>query len=112
MNIVILSGNVGKDPIIKTTQTGKKVANFSLATTYGSGDKATTDWHNIVVWEKQAEFVEKHIKKGTKVIVNGRISNRDYTDADGVKKYITEIVCNDVEFAGNKQASYGEEPIF
>lgn len=108
MNKWIGYGNVGKDPEIRTTGTGKKVASFSFATSEhrrnAEGEKVTdTTWHNIVAWEKQAELCEKHIKKGSSLIIEGRISNRSYDDKDGVKKYISEIITTGIYFTGGKK---------
>ena len=107
MNKVILHGFVGKDPEIKTLESGKKIAKFSLATQSFRKDKdgnKITDWHNIVVWDKLAELCEQYVKKGSELIIEGEISYRDYTDKDGVKKYFTEIICHSLEFVGKKKA--------
>lgn len=107
MNLAILHGFTGKDPIIRTTESGKKVASFSIATTSfrkdASGNKLT-DWHNLIFWEKLAELCEKHVKKGSELIVQGEIQYRSYTDKEGVVKYITEIVCHNIEFCGKKES--------
>jgi single-strand DNA-binding protein len=95
LNKVILIGHLGKDPESKFTTTGKQVATFSIATTWGSGDKKQTDWHNIVCWEKTAEIACEYLKKGNLACVEGRISNRTY-DKDGVKHYVTEIIASQV----------------
>jgi single-strand DNA-binding protein len=98
INKVTLLGNVGKDPEIKTFQNGGKIANFSLATTERWKDKTTgeqkseTEWHNIVVKnEGLVGIVEKYVKKGSKLHIEGKIETREY-EKDGAKKYITEIV--------------------
>jgi single-strand DNA-binding protein len=106
MNKVTLHGHCGKLPEIKTLESGKKIAKFSLATQSYRKDKdgnKVTDWHNLVFWEKLAELCEKYVKKGSELIVEGEISYRDYTDKDGVKKYFTEIICNSLEFCGKKE---------
>lgn len=106
MNKVQLHGFAGKDPEIKTLESGKKIAKFSIATTSYRKDKdgkKITDWHNIVVWDKLAELCEKYVKKGSELIVEGEISYREYTDKDGVKKNFTEIICNGIEFCGKKE---------
>jgi single-strand DNA-binding protein len=99
-------GFVGGDPKVRTTESGKKVASFSFATTSfrkdADGNKIST-WHNILVWDKVAETCEKHVKKGTELIVSGgEIQYRTYEDKDGMTKYITEIVCQGIEFCGKK----------
>ena len=99
-------GFVGNDPKIRTTETGKKVAAFSFATTSfrknTDGSKIST-WHNIIVWDKVAEMCEKYVKKGSELIVsNGEITYRTYEDKEGITKYITEITCQNIEFCGKK----------
>lgn len=98
MNKAILIGHVGKDPEIRDAN-GKKVATFSLATTDG---KDKTTWHNIVTWERTAELVEKYVKKGSHIAIQGRISNRSYDDKEGNKKYVTEIVADWIELLGSR----------
>ena len=101
INKVQLSGNVGKAPEIRVMSTGKKLAKFSLATretyTNAQGEKVTsTQWHNIVAWGKMAEMIEKDVPKGREVEITGKLSSRSYEDKTGVKKYITEVVCNEL----------------
>ena len=100
-NRVTLIGNLGQDPEIKTTETGKKVTNFTLATDDGyknaDGQKIKeTTWHNIVAWNGLADIAGKYLKKGREVAVEGRIVYRSYEDKKGATKYITEIVLNDL----------------
>lgn len=100
-NTVRLIGNVGTDPEIRTLTTGKVVARFPLATsemyTNKDGEKVfDTQWHNIVAWGNTAKLVEKICKKGLKMAVDGKITTRSYDDKDGNKKYITEIVANEL----------------
>lgn len=95
LNKVMLIGNVGQDPKVKYIDSGVAVASFTLATneTYKgkNGEKTTqTEWHNIVMWRGLAETVEKYVKKGDKLYIEGRLRHRSY-EQDGVKKYITEI---------------------
>ena len=111
INKAILIGNCGKDPEIRTTSVGKKVATFSLATSdnrkNGKGEKVTTTmWHNIVAWSPLAEVMESYVKKGQQLYIEGRINYRDYTDKDGNKRYVTEIVANTIQMIGSKK----EEP--
>lgn len=104
MNLVTLVGRLGKDPELKTTTSDKAVANFSVATSeYGGG----TEWHNIVVWGKPAENCASYLKKGSMVGISGRITTRSYEDKEGNKKYITEIVANNVEFLSPKSEGAG-----
>jgi single-strand DNA-binding protein len=100
-NRVTLIGNLGQDPEIKTTETGKKVVHFTLATSEGyknsDGQKVNeTTWHNIVAWNGLAEIAGKYLKKGKEVAVEGRLVYRSYEDKKGVTKNITEIVLNDL----------------
>ena len=96
INKVILVGNVGKDPEVRHFENNRSQARFTVATsesyTNAAGEKVTnTDWHNIVVWRGLADVVEKYVKKGMLLYLEGRIRNRSYDDKDGNKKYITEI---------------------
>jgi single-strand DNA-binding protein len=100
-NRVTLIGNLGQDPEIKTTETGKKVTHFTLATKDGyknaDGQKVSeTTWHNIVAWNGLADIAGRYLKKGREVAVEGRIVYRNYEDKKGATKYITEIVLNDL----------------
>ena len=99
-NKVQLIGNLGNDPEIKTFDTGK-LAKFSVATkeeyTTRSGERASeTQWHNVIAWGKVAEIAEQYLSKGSEVAVEGKLTYRDYTDKDGVKRYVTEIVVNEL----------------
>ncbi len=104
VNKAILIGNLGKDPEVRRTTNGTPVASFSLATSDSYTDKNgqrqdRTEWHNIVVWNKLADFAGKWLKKGKTVYVEGRIQTRSYGE-EGAKKYITEIVAESVRFVG------------
>lgn len=106
-NKVQLIGNLGNAPEVKNTESGKKLAKFSMATneTYrnAKGEKVTeTQWHNLIAWGKVADLVEKLLSKGTEVAVEGKLINRNYTDKDGNKKYVTEILVNELLLIGNK----------
>jgi single-strand DNA-binding protein len=105
-NKVELAGHVGKAPEILTMTTGKKLAKFSLATretfTNSKGEKVTsTQWHNIVAWGKMAELVEQQVPKGREIEITGKLSSRSYEDKNGIKKYVTEVVCNELLLPGN-----------
>ena len=111
MNKSILIGNLGKDPVLKMTTEGKPVARFSLATTESwknsKGEKQSkTEWHNIVVWGKQAEVAEKFLRKGKQVKVEGRIQHREYTDQSGAKKSFTEIKCDNFVMLGKVKGKH------
>ena len=99
VNKVILLGNLGRDPEIRSMQSGKKMASFSIATSKRWKDRSTqeqkenTSWHNIVVFnEGLVDVIEKYIKKGSKIYVEGELSTRKYQDNDGNDKYTTEVV--------------------
>ena len=106
-NSVRLVDNLGMDPEVKTFDTNKKLARVSLATkeTYknNKGEKVTeTQWHNLVIWGAQAQLVEDLLKKGDEVAIEGRIANSNYTDKDGNKRYVSEIVVNEFLKLGTK----------
>ena len=107
-NKVQLIGNLGQNPEVKELNGGKKVAKFSLATneTYRNkaGEKVTdTQWHNLVAWGKTADVIEKYLKKGSEVAIEGKLLNRNYTDKEGVKRYVTEIQVSDLLMLGGKK---------
>ena len=106
-NKVQLIGNLGNNPEIKTLDGGKKVARFSIATNESyrnaKGEKVTeTQWHNLVAWGKVAEIAEKYLNKGSEVAIEGKLTNRNYNDKDGNKKYITEVQINEILMLGEK----------
>ena len=105
LNKVMLIGNLGRDPELKMTPSGQALARFSVATTETwknpQGEKQTkTEWHNIVVWGKQAEIAEKYLRKGKQVLIEGRIQYREYTDQAGVKKTACDIRCDNFVMLG------------
>ncbi|MEO6313784.1 MAG: single-stranded DNA-binding protein [Chitinophagaceae bacterium] len=109
-NKVQLIGHVGNQPDVRTTESGKKLARFSVATNEvyrnAQGEKVTeTQWHTLVAWGKVAEIAEKFLGKGTEVAIDGKLINRSYADKEGVKKYITEIQVNEVLLLGTKPAA-------
>jgi len=106
-NNVQLIGNLGGKPEVKNTENGKKLVRFSMATNEvyrnANGEKVTeTQWHNMVAWGKLAEIAEKYLDKGKEIAVGGKLINRSYTDKDGVKKYITEILVSELLMLGTK----------
>jgi single-strand DNA-binding protein len=106
-NKVQLIGNLGNAPEIKNLEGGNKLARLSIATneTYknSKGEKVTeTQWHNVIAWGKTAEIAEKYFTKGMEVLVDGKLINRNYTDKDGVKHYITEVQANEVLMLSKK----------
>ena len=106
INKAILVGRLGKDPEKRTTPNGKVVCRFTMATDTGFGDKRTTDWHSIVCFERQAEFVSNYLRKGSLVYVEGRISYNSY-EKDGQKRTFTEIVANTVQSLSGRNESGG-----
>src|ERR1700712_1196559 len=105
-NKVQLIGNLGNAPEIRTTEGGKKLVKFSIATNESyhdaKGEKVTeTQWHNLIAWGKVAEIAEKFLMKGSEVAIEGKLLNRTYTDKDGVKKYITEVQVTELLLLGN-----------
>ena len=108
VNKVILLGNLGKDPEVKYTPQGTAVAKFSLATNERFKDKAgewqdRTEWHNIVCWQRLAEIAGEYLKKGRMVYIEGRIQTHSWDDKQsGQKKYMTEIIANDLVLLGGK----------
>lgn len=112
-NRVQLIGNLGMDPEVKSLTSGKKVVKFSLATTEsyknGKGEKVTdTQWHNIVAWEGAATIAEKYLRKGNQVAIDGKLSHRSYDDSKGEKKYITEVIVNEIMLLKSKNESVFE----
>ena len=104
-NKVQLIGHVGQEPEIKTFDGGKKVANITIATNdYYINDKGEkveqTEWHRVTAWGKVAEIIEKYVEKGKEVAIEGKLTHRSYDDKDGVKRYITEVVVNDILLLG------------
>lgn len=107
-NKVQLIGNIGAAPEVKNLQGGKKVVKLSLATNdsykNAAGEKVKeTQWHNLVAWNKTAERAEKYLQKGSKIVVDGKLINKSYTDKEGNKKYITEILVNDLLMLDTKK---------
>ncbi|MCC5924245.1 MAG: single-stranded DNA-binding protein [Crocinitomicaceae bacterium] len=100
VNKVILIGNLGADPEIRSLENGAKLGRFSIATSETYTDKVTgerrenTDWHNIVVWRNLADIAERFLKKGTKVYVEGKLKSRSWVDEAGTTKYVTEVVAD------------------
>jgi single-strand DNA-binding protein len=104
VNKVILLGHLGKDPEIRAMETGRRVANFTLATSETYKDKngervENTEWHNVVFWGPVTEVIEKYVKKGTQIYVEGKLRTRSY-EKDGVKRYTTEILGDTITLLG------------
>jgi single-strand DNA-binding protein len=106
-NRVQLIGHLGMNPEVKTLESGTKLAKFSLATNdsyvNNKGEKVEeTEWHNVIAWNKTAELVESYLEKGREVALEGKLTSRSWDDENGNKRYITEIVCNEILFLGGK----------
>lgn len=114
INKVILVGNAGKDPEVRYLEKGVAIARFPLATSESykgrDGERVTaTEWHNIVLWRGLAETAEKYIRKGSQLYIEGKIRTRSYDDKDGNKRYVTEIVADQMQMLGRRQDSQGED---
>ena len=114
INKVILVGNVGKDPETRYLDESTAMAKFPLATSESyknkDGEKiTTTEWHNIVLWRGLAVVAEKYVRKGTQLYIEGRIKTRSYDDSDGNKKYITEIVGDQMQLLGRRPDDAGDQ---
>lgn len=113
VNKVILVGNLGRDPEVKMTPTGQKVASFSIATTERYKDQQgnkqeKTEWHNIVAWRKLADIIEQYVKKGSSLYIEGKLTTRSWDDPQGQKKYRTEIIANSIQMLGDRRNQTGE----
>jgi single-strand DNA-binding protein len=107
-NKVQLIGNLGNNPEIVNLESGKKLAKFSIATneSYKNAKGETvkeTQWHNLVAWGKTAEIVEKYLQKGNEIAIEGKLVNKNYDDKDGNKRYITEVLVNEILMLGGKK---------
>lgn len=108
-NKVQLIGNLGAKPEVKNTESGKKLARFSVATNESyrdaKGEKVSeTQWHRVIAWGKVAEIAEKYLEKGKEIAIEGKLINRSYTDKLGNKKYVTEIQVNELLMLGARAA--------
>jgi single-strand DNA-binding protein len=112
VNKVILVGNLGADPEVKTLESGTKVASIRLATTERYKDregnqKEVTEWHNVVLWRGLADITEKYLKKGRQVYIEGRIKTRKWTDQTGADRYTTDIVADQMTLLGGVPGQSG-----
>ena len=110
----VLVGNVGKDPETRYLDESTAITKFPMATSETYKNKAgervsTTEWHNVVLWRGLAQVAEKYVKKGTQIYIEGRIKTRSYDDADGNKKYMTEIVADQMQLLGRRPDDSGEQ---
>ena len=109
VNKVLLLGQVGRDPEVKEIG-GAKYATFSLATSESYKDKngerqTNTEWHTIVCWRNTAEIVEKYVTKGMQLFIEGKLRTRSWDDSEGKKRYVTEIMADNVQFVGKRESS-------
>ena len=95
-------GRLGQDPELRATATGKAVANFSLAVNTKRGEQEHTEWFRCVAWDKRAELVGEHLRKGREVHITGRLQTRPWTDGDGNDRSTTEVVLSEITFLGRK----------
>ncbi|WMJ71810.1 single-stranded DNA-binding protein [Cytophagaceae bacterium ABcell3] len=105
VNKVILVGNLGRDPEIRAVESGRKVANFPIATTESYKDRngervEQTEWHNIVFWGPVVDVIEKYVKKGNQIYVEGKLRTRSYDDKEGIKRYVTEVMGQNLTLLG------------
>lgn len=109
LNRVILVGRLGSAPELRNTQTGIPVCSFSVATSEKSAKGESTEWHRIVVWQKQAENCAKYLSKGSQVCIEGRLQTRAIDKE--AKRYMTEIVAQNVQFLSTKEISEDVRPV-
>ena len=115
LNKVMLIGNLGRDPEVKTIAGGQAVCNFTLATNESWTDKSgakqeKTEWHRVVVWGKTAEICGKYLQKGKQVYLEGKLQTREWQDKDGQKKYTTEVHAQNVQFLGGPSGERSAVP--
>lgn len=116
VNKVILVGNLGRDPEVRSNPDGFSVANVSLATTFAWNDRNTgerreeTEWHRVVFYNRQAEVVSQYLRKGSSVYVEGRLRTRKYMGRDGIERYTTEIVAENMQMLGGRSTA-GDAPM-
>jgi single-strand DNA-binding protein len=113
LNKVLLIGNLGSDPEVKTTGGGQTVATLSVATNErwtdaGGMKQERTEWHKVVVWGRQADFCGQYLTKGCTVFIDGRIQTRSWDDKDGQKRYSTEIIANTIQVVSGKQSNVSD----
>lgn len=108
VNKVILVGNVGIDPEVRTTESGVKVARVRLATTERLYDrqsnetKELTEWHTITLWRGLADVVDRYVRKGSQLYIEGRLRTREWVDKDNIKRYTTEILADEMKLLGRR----------
>lgn len=114
VNKVIIVGNLGRDPEVRYLASGDAVANIAVATSYKHKDRNTgeqkeqTEWHRIAFFGKLAEIVAQYLRKGSSVYVEGRLHTRKYTDKDGIEKYATDILADNMQMLGGRPTDQGD----
>jgi single-strand DNA-binding protein len=117
INKVLLLGNLGRNPELRTTLNGKPVMVFPMATSRrwkdrrSGEDRSLTDWHRVIVWGHQAEVLAEYLKKGSQVHIEGRLLTRNWTDGEGVKRYVTEVVASRVQMLGRPEDQKAPKPV-
>ena len=117
INKVILVGNVGADPEIRTLESGVKMARLRIATTEriynreSQESREHTEWHSVVLWRNLADVADRFVRKGSQVYIEGRLRNREWTDQQGAKRYSMEIVADDLKLLGRKPDNAPSQPI-
>ncbi len=109
LNKCMIIGNLGNDPELKYTQSGKAVANFNVAVSEKYKGKENTEWFKIVVWDKLAEICGEYLKKGSQVYLEGKIQTRSWEDRDGNKRYTTELVAFQMQMLSGREMSRGQD---
>lgn len=115
VNKVILLGNLGADPDVRTLENGTKVCSFRLATSESYKDRNTgetitrTEWHNIVMWRGLADVAERFLSKGKQIYVEGKLQTRNYQDKEGQQRYVTEVVANEMTMLGGSPTGPSEQ---
>src|SRR6266700_4326511 len=116
LNKIILIGNLGKDPDLQVTSDGTPYTRFSLAVnrvykTSTGEKKEETEWYQIVAWRQLAELTERYLHKGSKVYVEGRLTQRKYTDKNGIERTAVEVIANDIQFLDRKPSGKADEEV-
>ena len=108
-NKVQLIGNLGSDPEVKSLGNNKMLARMSIATSYvykdTNGKKVTnTQWHNVIAWDHNARIIEQFVKKGNEIALEGKLTHRSFEDKEGITRYITEVVVNEILMLGSRKS--------
>ena len=117
INKVILVGNVGGDPEVRTTESGVKVARIRLATSERYTDKQSgerkelTEWHTITLWRGLADIVDRYVHKGSQLYIEGRLRTREWTDTNNIKRYTTEILADNMQLLGSRGDGQSAAPV-